>query len=104
MSIRIDGGTAVGWSGMSHELIPNGSLLIEGDSITYVGTDNSRAADRVSDASGKLVCPGFVNLHVHSQLNVGDYLLADVTKKDYLAANYFVFGAAVKEQAAPPPA
>src|ERR1044072_2591249 len=104
MSIRIDGGTVVGWSGMSHELIPNGSLLIEGDSIKSVGRDNSQSADRVIDASGKLVCPGFVNLHVHSQLNIGDYLLAGVTKKDYIAANYFVFGAPVKETAPPPPA
>src|SRR4029077_13515167 len=47
---------------------------------------------------------GFVNLHVHSQLNTGDYLLADVTKKDYLAANWFVFGAPLKEKVASPPA
>ena len=98
MRIRIDGGTVVGWSGTSHELIPNGSVLIEGDSIKAVDTDKSRAADRIIDASGKLVCPGFVNLHVHSQLNVGDYLLTDVTKKDYLAANWFVFGAPLKEK------
>src|SRR6476646_9224988 len=106
MSIRIDGGTVVGWSGTNHELILNGSVLIEGDSIKSVDTDKSRAADRVIDASGKLVCPGFVNLHVHSQLNVGDYLLADVTKKDYLAAHWFVFGAPLKEkvEAPPPPA
>ncbi|HEY1233338.1 MAG TPA: amidohydrolase family protein [Candidatus Binatia bacterium] len=98
MSIRIDGGTVVGWSGTSHELIPNGSVLTEGDSIRSVGTDNSQPADRVIDASGKLVCPGFVNLHVHSQLNVGDYLLTDISKKDYLAANWFVFGAPLKEK------
>jgi 5-methylthioadenosine/S-adenosylhomocysteine deaminase len=98
MSIRIDGGTVVGWSGTSHELIPNGSVLIDGDSIKSVGLDNSQPADRVIDASGKLVCPGFVNLHVHSQLNVGDYLLTDVSKKDYLAANWFVFGAPFKEK------
>lgn len=44
------------------------------------------------------------NLHVHSQLNIGDYLLADVTKKDYLAANWFVFGAPLKERVETPPA
>ncbi|HEY7169139.1 MAG TPA: amidohydrolase family protein, partial [Candidatus Binatia bacterium] len=103
MKIRIDGGTVVGWSGAGHELIHGGSVLIDGDKISTVGTDKSQAADRVIDASGKIVCPGFVNLHVHSQLNIGDYLLSDVTKKDYLAANYFVFGAPVKEKAAPPP-
>ena len=66
MSIRVDGGTVVAWSGASHELIPNGSVFIEGDSVKSVGTDKSQQADRVIDASGKLVCPGFVNLHVHS--------------------------------------
>ena len=105
MSIRIDGGVVVGWSGTGHEMVPNGSVLIEGHSIRSVGTDKSQGADRVIDASGKIVCPGFVNLHVHSQLNIGDYLLTDVTKKDYLSANWFVFGAPLKEKIeVPPPA
>src|SRR5262249_21074286 len=102
MTIRIDGGTVVGWSGTTHEIIPGGSVLIEGDGVAYVGTER-RAADRVIDAAGKLVSPGFINLHVHSQLNVGDYLITDATKRDYLSANFFVFGAPVKEKAAPPP-
>ncbi len=47
MSIRIDGGVVVGWSGSSHEIIPNGSVLIDGDTIKSVGTDNSQSADKV---------------------------------------------------------
>ena len=31
MKIRIDGGIVVGWSGTGHEIIPNGSVLIDGD-------------------------------------------------------------------------
>jgi cytosine/adenosine deaminase-related metal-dependent hydrolase len=104
MRIRIDGGVVVGWSGTSHEIIANGSVLIEGGEIKSVGTDRSQPADRVIDAAGKIVCPGFINLHVHSQLNVGDYLLSDVTKRDYLAANWFVFGAPLKEKVETPPA
>jgi cytosine/adenosine deaminase-related metal-dependent hydrolase len=103
MVIRVDGDVVVGWSGKNHELIRNGTVQIDGDRISYVGTDRSRPADQVIDANGKLVCPGFINLHVHSQLNVGDYLLTDVTKKDYLSANYFVFGAPVKGKGQPPP-
>lgn len=103
MSIRIDGGVVVGWSGTGHELVPNGSVLIENDRVVSVGTDRSQPADRVIDAAGKIVCPGFVNLHVHSQLNIGDYLLTDVTKKDYLSANWFVFGAPLKEKVEMPP-
>jgi cytosine/adenosine deaminase-related metal-dependent hydrolase len=102
MTIRIDGGTIVGWSGTTHEIVPGGSVLIENDSVSYIGAER-RPADRVIDAAGKLVAPGFINLHVHSQLNVGDYLITDATKKDYLSANFFVFGAPVKEKAAPPP-
>src|SRR5512143_2580651 len=104
MKLRSDGGVVVGWSGHGHEIVPDGSVLIDGDSIKAVGTDKSQPADRIIDASGKIVCPGFVDLHVHSQLNIGDYLLADVTRKDYLAANWFVFGAPLKEKVAPPPA
>src|SRR3989304_7853276 len=103
MTIRIDGGTVGGWSGTHHEPVPEGSVLIDGETISYVGTDRTRRADRIIDAAGKLVCPGFINLHVHSQLNVGDYLLTDATKTDYLSANYFVFGAPVKEKMTPPP-
>lgn len=102
MKIRIDGGAVVGWSGAGHEIIANGSVVIDGNHIQAVGTDKSGHVDRVIDASGKIVSPGFVNLHVHSQLNIGDYLLTDVTKKDYLAANWFVFGAPLKEKVEPP--
>lgn len=103
MSIKIHGGAVVGWSGSHHELIPDGTVLIEGNTISYVGTDSGQAADRTIDAAGKIVCPGFINLHVHSQLNIGDYLITDATKKDYLSANWFVFGAPVKEKMTLPP-
>ncbi len=78
---RIDGGTVVGWSGTTHELVPGGSVLIEGDSVTYVGAER-KPSEKIIDASGKLVAPGFINLHVHSQLNVGDYLITHASKKD----------------------
>ena len=43
MKIRIDGGVVVGWSGTGHEIIPDGSVLIENDTIRSVGTDKSQA-------------------------------------------------------------
>ncbi|MFQ5682997.1 MAG: amidohydrolase family protein [Candidatus Binatia bacterium] len=103
MKTKILGGTIVGWSGSHHELVPDGAVVIDEDTINYVGSDRNQPADRIIDASGRLVCPGFINLHVHSQLNVGDYLLTDITKKDYLSANYFVFGAPIKGRSKPPP-
>ena len=44
------------------------NLLIEGGHIVEVaspGAHPAPAADRVLDARGKIVCPGFVDLHVH---------------------------------------
>ena len=44
------------------------NLLIEGGRIVEVaspGAHPAPAADRVLDARGKIVCPGFVDLHVH---------------------------------------
>jgi hypothetical protein len=57
MSIRIDGGTVVGWSGASHEIIPNGSVLIDDDTIKAVGTDKSQFADKVITPLAKLSVP-----------------------------------------------
>jgi len=94
-TLRIDGGTVVGWSGTGHELVPDGSVFIDGDTVKSVGRDRPNA-DRVIDARGKLVSPGFINLHVHSSTNVGDYLLTDATRGDYMFANYFSFSAVHK--------
>ena len=33
MKTRIDGGVVVGWSGAGHEIVPNGSVLIDDDKI-----------------------------------------------------------------------
>ena len=38
MKIRIDGGVVVGWSGTGHEIIPDGSVVIENDTI-HIGGD-----------------------------------------------------------------
>ena len=101
MAIRIDGGIVVGWSGTHHELIYDGTVLIDGNRISYAGPKRSLPADRVIDAGRQLICPGFINLHIHSQLNIGDYLLTDVSRKDYYTANYFVFGAPAKGKKGP---
>lgn len=47
--------------------IPNASVYIENNVIKQVGPseDLPSAADEVIDASGKMVCPGFVNTHHH---------------------------------------
>lgn len=47
----------------------NGDILIEGDRIVKIGNIDE-TADKVIDATGKIVAPGFIDTHSHSDLNV----------------------------------
>ena len=46
-----------------------GDLLIDGDKIAKIGTV-TEDADVIIDATGKIVAPGFIDTHSHSDLNV----------------------------------
>ncbi|MCI6382439.1 MAG: amidohydrolase family protein, partial [Fusobacterium mortiferum] len=67
---------------MSKILIKNGTVidgsrgarfqadvLVEGERIVKIGKIDE-AADRVIDATGKIVAPGFIDTHSHSDLKV----------------------------------
>jgi N-acyl-D-amino-acid deacylase len=47
-----------------------GDIGIEGDRIIAVGNLKDQKAKRVIEASGKLVCPGFIDAHSHSDVTV----------------------------------
>lgn len=74
----IQNGFLIDGTGNSQRL---GDLLIEGDRISAVGTLTD-AADEVIDAAGKVVCPGFIDIHRHCDAkffqdpHVGDAMLA----------------------------
>lgn len=53
----------------SREKRYDADLLIEGDKIIKIGEINEEA-DRVIDATGKIVAPGFIDTHSHSDLKV----------------------------------
>ena len=69
-------------------LIPSGDVVIEDDRITAVGQGLGDAGARIVDATGKIVLPGFVDVHNHlwqslirgcgTSLAVGDWLQACV--------------------------
>jgi dihydroorotase len=40
-------------------------VYIEGDRIKAIGTNLKKSADRTIEAKGKVVCPGFIDLHSH---------------------------------------
>jgi 5-methylthioadenosine/S-adenosylhomocysteine deaminase len=103
MRTLIEGGWVVVWNGAGHEVHEQGSVVFEDDRIVHAGGPYAGAVDTRLSARGKLVSPGFINTHVHTAGNAGDYLLLDMAKNDYRTANYMSFAAPLKGKMTPPP-
>jgi cytosine/adenosine deaminase-related metal-dependent hydrolase len=103
MRTLIEGGWVVAFNGASHEVFEQGSVVFEDDRIVHAGGPYAGPADVRLSARGKLVSPGFINTHVHTAGNGGDYLLLDMAKNDYRTANYMSFAAPLKGKMTPPP-
>jgi cytosine/adenosine deaminase-related metal-dependent hydrolase len=101
MKTLIQGGWVVAFTGTAHEVYENGAVVYEDDRILHAGPAYHGPVDRRIDARGKLVSPGFINTHVHLSGNIGDYLLNDASKSDYLTANYMAFAAPQKGKVPP---
>ena len=56
--------------GTGREAYP-ANLGITGDKITYIG-EEVFAADETIDAAGKMVTPGFIDVHSHGDLTIGE--------------------------------
>jgi 5-methylthioadenosine/S-adenosylhomocysteine deaminase len=104
MRTHIEGGWVVAFNGTSHEVHDRGSVVFEDDRIVHAGAAYTGPADARISARGKLVSPGFINTHVHTAGNAGDYLLLDMAKNDYRTSNYMSFAAPLKGKMTPPPA
>ena len=72
MRTLIRGGDIVGWSG-GHYLIGGGDLVLEDDRVAFAGRGYDGPADTVIDATGRLVSPGFVNLHCQIDISHGPF-------------------------------
>ncbi len=103
MKTLIEGGWVVAFNGTGHEIHERGSVVVEDDHILHAGGPYSGPVDTRLSARGKLVSPGFINTHVHTAGNAGDYLLLDMAKNDYRTANYMSFAAPLKGKTTPPP-
>lgn len=104
MKTLIEGGWVVAFDGRSHEVHEGGAVVIEDDRIAHAGGPYGGDVDVRLSARGMLVSPGFINTHVHTSGNGGDYLLLDMAKNDYRTSNYLSFAAPLKGKLTPPPA
>jgi imidazolonepropionase-like amidohydrolase len=82
MKTVINGGTIIDGTGSPPK---EGNIVIADGKISAVGPDTTEAAshdDRVVDARGQYVLPGFINCHVHFSLNAGKHPMNDMAKTD----------------------
>ncbi|MEM7133981.1 MAG: chlorohydrolase family protein [Chloroflexota bacterium] len=70
MRTLIQGGWVVGFQNGHHAILQNGVVVIEDDLILHVGPNFDGSVDQTLDASGKLISPGFVNIHAVANIDI----------------------------------
>lgn len=72
-------------------VIPDGSLIISGDTIRFVGSDGEGSMDvgKTLDAEGGLILPGLINSHTHAAMTLFRGLADDLPLMDWL--NEYIF-------------
>ena len=72
-------------------VIPDGSLIISGDTIRFVGTEYEAPMDagKTLDAEGGLILPGLINSHTHAAMTLFRGLADDLPLMDWL--NEYIF-------------
>src|ERR1044071_7701883 len=83
MRTLVRGGWVVGYTGPSHTLIPDGVLVWENDRLVHGGRRFDGRVDAEIDARGQLVCPGFIDTHVHSGHRASHRLITDTGRVDF---------------------
>jgi len=81
----IKGSWVVGYDGERHRLITDGEVAYEDDRVIYVGRNYEGSPDRVIDARGKLVSPGFINIHAVTSICITHFRIDGIKKGGALA-------------------
>src|SRR5260221_10231438 len=83
MRSKIEATWVVGYERGHHTLVRDGEVVFEGNRIVHVGKRFEDRVDRIIDAKGKLVCPGFIDTHVHSGHRASHRLISDTGRPMY---------------------
>ena len=83
MRTKIEATWIIGHEQGEHRLLRDGVLVYEDNKIVHLGPDFAGDVDTVIDAKGKLVCPGFIDTHVHSGHRASHRLITDTGRPMY---------------------
>ncbi|MGQ9644996.1 MAG: chlorohydrolase family protein [Thermodesulfobacteriota bacterium] len=61
----IQGGIVIAFDGKRHRFLKDGQVVFEGSEIRFVGKGFNSPVERVIDARGRVVSPGFISTHAH---------------------------------------
>ena len=92
MKILINGGYIVAYNGNEHCLLQEGVVVFEDDRIIHVGKSFKGVVDRTIDAKGKLICPGFVNIHALASICITHLRLDGFREGLSVSKDYVVNG------------
>lgn len=73
----------VAHDGQGHTLLQDGVVVYDAKTIIHVGKSFESSVDKVIDAGDKLVCPGFIDTHVHSGHRASHRLISDAGRPFY---------------------
>ena len=93
MKTLIQGGDIVAYHDGGHRLLRGGVLVLDDDRVAFVGRRYPGPVDRRIDATGKLVIPGFVNIHCHGTTEAGGRLIADAGRRDFFQNGFLNYNA-----------
>jgi cytosine/adenosine deaminase-related metal-dependent hydrolase len=76
-----------------HRLLSPGAVVLEDGAIVYAGPAPHLPADERVELPGRLLLPGFVNLHLHAGSLAYGRLYADRGRPELFGAGYLEYGA-----------
>jgi cytosine/adenosine deaminase-related metal-dependent hydrolase len=83
MRTKIEATWVVGHERGQHQLIRDGVVVYEGNTILHVGKAFEGHVDQTMSATDKLVAPGFIDTHVHSGHRASHRLITDTGRPMY---------------------
>ena len=102
--LAVEGGLVVAFDGVQHGLMPGATLVVEGDSVSYIGHHPQLASDDVRvSAAGQLVIPGMINLEACTYLDIQNFA-TDLGHPNYFGPSGFNFAPTLEQLERPAPA